>query len=187
MAIGRRTARSFTWSLIACGALVVTILAGDLAMASDYRDFRSDPDDPNEDSWNLDSTVRSVWTNGDGRRWLRVIVTPFPYGGYGLQAKVHLDTDGDRTAEFVMVFESWDMSGQFCRVAGQGRVIHRGVFHPRNPAYPEFEGGAGCNVPLSFIKPTSEIAWWVMLSNAPLVEQGGRLVWDRAPNLGWYV
>jgi len=189
MAIGRRTARSLAPSLIACGVLIATLLpapaAGALYM-DDYRDSRSDPDPGpgtgSDDTIRIDRTIRSVWTSRDGRRWLTVVVAPFFRGTY-MDATVRLDTDGDRSAEYVMTFASRDMEGEGCFVRGGGRRTDGHFARLEFGDYPEWAGAVACRVPLSSVEPTARIAWRVgvygMVADPEL--------FDRAPNVGWYV
>lgn len=184
MAIGRRTSRPFAWSLIACGVLVASALPGPAlgtAYAGDYRDSRSDPDPGTGtyDTMRVDRTIRSVWTGSDGRRWLTVVVAPFDRNHY-VDATVHLDTDGDRSAEYVMTFQSRDMSGEWCFVRGGGRRTDGHLARLELGDYPEWAGAVACRVRLSTVQPTARIAWRVGISS-------GGVVVDRAPNVGWYV
>ena len=188
MAIGRRTARSLAPSLIVCGVLIASLLpapaAGALYM-DDYRDSRSDPD-PGTGSYDtirIDRTIRSVWTSRDGRRWLTVVVAPFDRNTY-VDATVRLDTDGDRSAEYVMTFASRDMEGEGCFVRGGGRRTDGHFTRLEFGDYPEWVGAVACRVPLSSVEPTARIAWRVGIGTVGVATPG---VVDRAPNVGWYV
>lgn len=155
----------------------------------DYRDTRLDPDASTAPSANettrIDSTTREVWTGSDGGRWLTLVVAPFDRNVYS-QTKVHLDTDGDRAAEFVMVIWSRDLAGEGCwlRELKGGRRTDGRLRRLEPGDYPEWEGPVACRVPLGLLRPTARIAWW-----AGAAVEGGMEVhtYDRAPNAGWYL
>jgi hypothetical protein len=152
----------------------------------DHRDTFWDPDDGSgEDEWiRIDLMTREVWTRADGRRWLTVIAAPFDRNTY-VQVKVHLDTDGDGSAEFVMVLQSWDMSGEPCWLRGLqgGRKGIEGRFRRLEPGgYPQWMGPVACRVSLDLVRPTTRIAWWAGARHHDPTSE----VFDRAPNSGWY-
>lgn len=137
-----------------------------LTDVGEYRDTRWDPDPPTGgpeyyETIRIDRTTRSVWTGTDGTRWLTVVVAPFDRNFY-TQVKVHLDTDGDRAAEFEIIFQSHDNAGEGCwlrALSGGGRIEAR--FRRLQPGvYPDWVGPVACRVPLGLVRPTARIAWW---------------------------
>jgi hypothetical protein len=167
---------------------VVTTGASNPAFAADYLDTRSDPDPPSApagyETMRIDFTTRSVWTGGDGRRWLTVITAPFDRNFY-VQVKVHLDTDGDQAAEFVLIYKSFDLSGEACwlRELHGGREIEGHLRRLDHGGYPEWGGPVACRVMLGFVQPTARIGWWAAVRHHGDPSLG---VFDRAPNSGWY-
>jgi hypothetical protein len=154
----------------------------------DYRDTRSDPDGTTaSEGWEtirIDYTTRAVWTGSDGRRWLTLVVAPFDRNVYS-QTKFHLDTDGDRIAEFVLTFWSRDLAGEGCWMAelGEGRRIDGRFRRLDHDDYPEWVGPVACKVPLTSVRPTARIGWWAGARVHTTVEER---TYDRAPNSGWY-
>jgi len=189
MAIGRRTARPLARSLIACGALVTSLLPGPAsgALIEDFRDHRMDPDEGTllsewgyEEGWvGVRSATLSVWTNAEGRRWLRVAI--FPFAGY---SHVRLDTDGDRAADVVISFDA--ASEGYCWGRGHG-VRERGHYAASWGGDPDVvDGFYACTVPLAFLQASGPIAWWVRSYNVQYASDDPDYT-DRAPNVGWYV
>ena len=172
------------------GSIVAVVLVG-ASPASAYVDSGTDPegDSTHEDSYDIDSTTRSV-VQGARHRNLRI--TTRTYGSdFQLDSWAYIaakvDSRGGRQADAVLRIWVLDLEGNGCElVTRSGRLLSRGILQFVSEREGSDDGtpehfGVSCRVPMHPLPATKTIRWKVST-----ISGNGEPVFDVAPNEGMY-
>jgi hypothetical protein len=148
-----------------------------------YKHVGFDPDDRPIDPTSccqqdpdIRSTMRRVWEDAGGRRWLTIKFRAYEWliGYWSVTAR--LDSRGGRSYDYRLTLWDDGLGQAGCYLRPGHRI---GQYHPS-----EQRDRVRCRVPLRWVEPTKQIRW--RLFSPKGLEGTGVRIYEHAPDHGWY-